>query len=483
MPLRFFNTLSRSLEEFTPIRGAHAGIYACGPTVYRPPHIGNFRTFVFNDVLRRYLQWKGFDVRFVMNLTDVEDKIIAGAAERGVAIGDVTAPVIEAFFADLDTLGIRPADAWPHATAHIPEMIDIIERLIERGHAYVRDGSVYFDISSFPAYGRLARLEAVEMRAGAGLATRSAGIDSDEYEKEDARDFALWKAAKEADRATGACWDTPWGPGRPGWHIECSAMSMKELGETFDIHTGGEDLVFPHHEDEIAQSEGATGKPFARVWLHVTHLKVNGEKMSKSLRNDFTIGQLVERGFRPAEIRFIYLQAHYRKELNFSFDGLEDARVALGRLTGFRRRLEETPVADDAPDAGLEALAARALTAFGEALDDDLNTQNALAVLFPWIREVNNILDGADRVSTGDLDATRRAFDRMDDVLGIVRLALRDTAAVEPDLAAWVEARIEQRRLARARRDFAAADAIRDELLEAGITVEDTAGGTRWHRG
>jgi len=482
MPLRFYNTLTRSLEEFKPLRPSHVGIYACGPTVYRPPHIGNFRTFVFNDVLRRYLQWKGYDVRFVMNLTDVEDKIIGGASELGVSIGDVTAPIIEVFFRDLETLGIRPADAWPRATSHIPEMIDIIARLVERGHAYVRDGSVYFDISSFPGYGRLARLESVDIRSGAGLATRSAGIDSDEYEKEDARDFALWKAAKDADRATGACWDTPWGPGRPGWHIECSAMSMKELGETFDIHTGGEDLVFPHHEDEIAQSEGATGKPFARVWLHVTHLKVNGEKMSKSKRNDFSIEQLVERGFRPAEIRFIYLQAHYRKELNFSFDGLEDARTALQRLTGFRRRLDETPVSDDAGETGLEQLAANALTAFGEALDDDLNTQNALAVLFPWVREVNAVLDSVQAVQEEELDATRRAFDRMDDVLGIARLALRDKGAVEADLAAWVEEKLAARRDARSHRDFGAADAIRDELLAAGIVVEDTADGTRWHK-
>ena len=401
---------------------------------------------------------------------------------EAVSIGDVTAPVIDAFFADLDTLGIRPADAWPHATAHIPEMIDIIARLIDRGHAYVKDGSVYFDISSFPAYGKLAHLEAVEMRAGAGLAARSAAIDADDYEKEDARDFALWKAAKAADRATGACWDTPWGPGRPGWHIECSAMSMKELGETFDIHTGGEDLVFPHHEDEIAQSEGATGKPFARVWLHVTHLKVNGEKMSKSKGNDFTIGQLVERGFRPAEIRFIYLQAHYRKELNFSFDGLEDARTALQRLTGFRRRIDETATADDAPETALGTMAAEALVAFGEALDDDLNTQNALAVLFPWVREVNAVLDRVAVVATAELDATRRAFDRMDDVLGIVRLALREKSALEADLAAWVEEKLAARRQARGRRDFAAADAIRDELLAAGIVVEDTADGTRWHK-
>jgi cysteinyl-tRNA synthetase len=259
-------------------------------------------------------------------------------------------------------------------------------------------------------------------------------------------------------------------------------MSMKELGETFDIHTGGEDLVFPHHEDEIAQSEGATGKPFARCWLHVTHLKVNGEKMSKSLRNDFTVGQLLERGFRPAEIRFIYLQAHYRKELNFSFDGLEDARTALQRLTAFRRRLDETATADDALPTGLAGTAASALAAFEDALDDDLNTQNALAVLFPFVREVNAVLDAAESVRPPELDAVRRAFDRMDEVLGIVQLAVRDAAALDASLARWVEDRIEQRRQARRRREFAAADAIRDELTAAGIVLEDTPAGTRWRK-
>lgn len=482
MRLRFHNTLSRSLEEFRPLVNGKVGVYACGPTVYKPPHIGNFRTFVFNDVLRRYLEWKGYDVHFVMNLTDVEDKIIAGAAERGVQIGDVTTPIVEAFFADLETLGIRPADSWPRATDHIPEMIDLIARLIDRGHAYVKDGSVYFAISSFPDYGKLARLESVDIRSGAGLAARSAAIDADDYEKEDARDFALWKAAKDADRATGACWDTPWGPGRPGWHIECSAMSMKELGESFDIHTGGVDLVFPHHEDEIAQSEGGTGKPFANYWLHVTHLKVNNEKMSKSLRNELTISQLIENGFRPAEIRFLYLQAHYRKELNFTFDTLEDARTALQRLTGFRRRLDETPIAEKAPNTNLTELAADALGAFEEALDDDLNTQNGLAVLFPFVREANAVLDATGTVQPGDLDTVRAAFDRMDDVLGIVELARREADSVDRDRVRWVEDMLEQRRAARGRRDFAAADAIRDELLAAGIAVEDTPGGPRWRK-
>jgi len=481
MALRLYNTLSRSLEEFVPLEPGRASVYACGPTVYRPPHIGNFRTFLFNDVLHRYLEWKGFAVKFVMNLTDVEDKIIDAAAADGVSIDAITEPQIEAFFSDLKTLGIQPADAFPRATRHIPEMVDLVKRLVERGHAYVRDGSVYFDISSFPEYGKLSRLELVETRAGAGLASRRA-IDADEYGKEDARDFALWKATRDADRRAGAAWETPWGEGRPGWHIECSAMSMAELGETFDIHTGGEDLVFPHHEDEIAQSEGATGRPFVRYWLHVTHLKVNGEKMSKSKRNDFTIRQLIDMGHAPSAIRFLLLQAHYRKELNFSFDGLKDAKTAVQRLLDFHNRLEATTADDGAPDSGLQRVAADALAAFEEALDDDLNTPNAFAALFPFVRDVNAALDRSPAISSADLDAVRNALRRMDDVLGVISLAVAEASNVDDSFAHWVEHLIAERQHARGRRDFAAADAIRDELAAAGVIVEDTPAGPRWKK-
>ena len=482
MALRFFNTLTRRLEIFEPMTTGRVHVYACGPTVYRPPHIGNFRTFIVNDVLHRFLEWKGFDVRFVMNLTDVEDKIIDAADKAGVAIGDITQPQAEAFFADLERVGIRPADVYPRATAFMPEMILLVEQLVERGHAYVLDGSVYFDISSFPPYGRLAHLDLVETRAGAGLASRRAAIDADEYEKEDARDFALWKAARDADRRTGATWPAPWGDGRPGWHIECSAMSMKLLGQSFDIHTGGQDLIFPHHEDEIAQSEGATGKPFVRTWLHVTHLKVNGEKMSKSLGNDFTISDLIGRGWRPAEIRLLMLQAHYRKELNFSFDGLAHARTAVGRIADFDRRLRETSAADDAEPSDLPATAASALEAFEQALDDDLNTPNALAVLFPFINAVNAALDGRTVLHTGDLQAARHAFARFDAVLGLLDLARRDAAAVDQAFAGWVDDLLARRAAARGRRDFAAADEIRDQLAAAGVVVEDAPGGVRWKR-
>jgi cysteinyl-tRNA synthetase len=483
MGMHFHNTLTRGLEEFTPLQPGRVGVYACGPTVYRPPHIGNFRTFVFNDLLHRYLEWKGFDVTFVMNLTDVEDKIIAEAAERSGQIGDVTGPMIEAFFADLETLGVRPADVYPRATEHIADMVDLIERLIDRGHAYTApDGSVYFDISSFPQYGALARIEADSIRAGAGLATRAGGIDADEYEKADARDFALWKGAKDEDRSAAAAWDTPWGTGRPGWHIECSAMSMAALGTTFDIHTGGEDLIFPHHEDEIAQSEGATGQPFVRYWLHVKHLLVNGEKMSKSKRNDFTIAQLIEMGHQPSAIRFLLISAQYRKELNFAFDGLDTARSAIQRLLEFERRLHDTATRVDAPVSRLGTIAAHALREFERALDDDLNVPNALAALFNFVRESNAELDretGSDPAAVASaLDALRS----MDRVLGILELARTERTVVDQELAAWVDTMIADRQLARSRRDFAAADRIRDELAAAGVVVEDTAGGPRWKR-
>ncbi|HEX2167724.1 MAG TPA: cysteine--tRNA ligase [Longimicrobiales bacterium] len=483
MTLRIHNTMTRRLEHFVPLASQHVGIYACGPTVYRAPHIGNFRTFVFNDLLHRYLEWKGFDVTFVMNLTDVEDKIINEAAGQGVAIGDVTGPMIDAFFADLSTLAVQPADVYPRATQHIDQMVDIIARLVERGHAYrAADGSVYFDISSFPQYGRLARIEAQTIRAGAGLATRAGGIDADEYEKADARDFALWKSVKDVDRKVGAAWQTPWGEGRPGWHIECSAMSMAALGTTFDIHTGGEDLIFPHHEDEIAQSEGATGETFARYWLHVKHLLVNGEKMSKSKGNDFTIGQLMEKGYTASGIRYLLISAQYRKELNFSFDGLDTARAAIQRLLDFERRLADMPTAADAPFSRLHEISEHALRDFEAAMDDDLNTPNALAVIFNFVRECNAELDRDVPTARAALDAAQDALTRMDSALGILEIARAERSDVAEDLAVWVESLVAQRQDARRRRDFAESDRIRDELAAKGIVVEDTSQGPRWKK-
>jgi len=482
MALHFFNTLTRTLEPFEPADPGHVGVYACGPTVYRPPHVGNYRTFIFNDLLHRYLEWKGYGVKFVMNLTDVEDKIINDAAQRGIDITAVTAPAAQAFLRDLEALAIRPADVNPRATDHIADMVDVIERLIERGHAYERDGSVYFAISSFPQYGRLSRIELDAVRSGAGLAARTTAVDADEYEKEDARDFALWKAAKDVDRQVGAVWETPWGEGRPGWHIECSAMSMRELGHTFDIHTGGEDLIFPHHEDEIAQSEGATGKPFVRYWLHVKHLLVNGEKMSKSKRNDYTLSDLAERGHSFAAIRYLLLSAHYRKELNFTFEGLDTARVSVRRLLDFADRLDATNTSDSAAATALPDIAQRALAAFEAALDDDLNTSAALAAVFDFVRESNAALDAAPVVRSEDREAARNALSRFDDILGVIDLAREHAKGGDDEFAAWVEQRIRDRQDARARRDFAAADQIRGELTAAGVILEDTPAGPRWKR-
>ncbi|HEY0808688.1 MAG TPA: cysteine--tRNA ligase [Longimicrobiales bacterium] len=481
MALRFFNTLTRKLEDFRAYTPNHVGVYACGPTVYRPPHVGNYRTFVFNDLLHRYLEWKGFDVQFVMNLTDVEDKIIEAAHEQGVQIHEITAPVTEAFLKDMQSLAILPVDAQPRATDMIPQMIHLIRRLIERGHAYQADGSVYYAISSFPAYGKLSGIEVQDVRSGAGLQTRErGGIDADEYEKEDARDFALWKAAKDIDHAVGAAWSTPWGEGRPGWHIECSAMSMTELGETFDIHTGGEDLIFPHHEDEIAQSEGSTGKQFVRYWLHVKHLLVNGEKMSKSKRNDYKLHELVEKGYTEAAIRYLLLSAHYRSELNFTFEGLDDAQAALRRLVDFAERLHATST-DASGSSELTSICQSALHGFEAGLDDDLNTPEALAALFTFVREANAALDKGP-VNENARKAAIDALKRMDDVLGFIDLARSQSRNVDEDLAAWVEERIEARQAARKRRDFAGADAIRGELTAAGILVEDTPQGPRWKK-
>ncbi len=475
MALRFYNTLTRSLDEFEPIEPGTVRMYGCGPTVYQLPHIGNYRTFLFNDLLHRYLEWKGYRVKFVMNLTDVDDKTIDGAFRQGVSLESFTEPVIRGFFEDLDALGVRRADVYPRATRHVDAMVEIIRRLIDRGHAYVApDGSVYYDISSFPEYGKLSRVDLSAVRRGERVA-------ADEYEKGDIRDFALWKAAKDIDRQVGAAWDTPWGLGRPGWHIECSAMSMAELGESFDIHTGGEDLVFPHHEDEIAQSEGATGKPFARFWLHVKHLLVNGEKMSKSKGNVFTLRDLVGQGHTAAAVRYLLLSAHYRHELNFTFDGLEHAQAAIRRILDFDDRLGRTPTSEDAPESGLQDISAGALRAFEDALDDDLDMPGALAVVFNFIRESNAALDRAPTALPADLQAARRALGRFDDVLGVLPLA-RAAATVDQDFAAWVEARLEERQAARARRDFATADAIRDELVRAGVVIEDTPQGPRWKR-
>ena len=478
MALRLYDTLTRSVREFEPADPPVVRLYACGPTVYDHAHIGNYRSFLVYDLLHRYLTWSGYDVDFVMNLTDVDDKTIDRASEEGKDVREYTAPFTESILADAVALGVLPARSYPLATGYVPQMVSWVERLEEKGLAYsADDGSVYFSIGAFPAYGRLKGLDPEATRPGAR-------VKDDEYEKENVRDFALWKAAKPMDEAVGAAWDSPWGRGRPGWHLECSVMSIAELGETLDIHMGGEDLVFPHHENEIAQSEGVTGKPFVRHWVHVKHLVVEGQKMSKSLGNTITVHQLLEEGLEPAAIRHQLLGAQYRRELNFTRDGLTASSAAVQRLLDFEARLAETVGVDGeggAAEGPLVALAGEAVAAFRAALEDDLNSAEALAALFVFVNRVNGALDAAADVAESDLDAARAALASMDEVMGLLSVA-RQGLEVDDDFASEIEALIAERKAARADKDFARADGIRDELAERGIVLEDSAGGTRWKR-
>ena len=474
MTLRLYNTLSRSLEPFEPLEPPRVRVYGCGPTVYDYPHIGNYRSFVVYDLLHRYLEWLGHDVRLVVNLTDVDDRTIAAAARRGVPLVEHTAPFARAFLADARTLGVREAAAYPRATEYVERMVDFVSGLVDKGLGYVTsDGSVYFSVAAFPEYGRLSRVDPAALRSGQRVAT-------DDYDKDDVRDFALWKAAKPEDRAAGAAWPSPWGPGRPGWHLECSVMSIAELGKTLDIHMGGEDLIFPHHEDEIAQSEGATGRPFARYWVHVKHLLVDGRKMSKSLGNFIVLRELLEAGHEPAAIRHQLLSAQYRSELNFTVEGLEASARAVQRLLDFEERLAAAAAAEpEAPQAGLAALAGRALRDFQAAMDDDLNTADALAALFVLVGQGNAALDAAGRVSEAERSRVLDALASIDRVLGLLEVA-RASRSLDAETEAWVERRVSERAAARKARDFRLADRIRDELAGRGIVLEDSAEGTRW---
>src|SRR2546423_1031623 len=440
-------------------------MYSCGPTVYNPAHLGNFRTFLFNDLLRRSLRLRGWQVRQVMNLTDVDDKIIKRANEQGRKIREITEPVTQVFFADRDYLRIEPAEEYPKATDFIPQMIALVRRLIERNVAYqAEDKSVYFAIARFPQYGRLSRLDTREVKSGARVA-------QDDYSKENAQDFALWKAAKEEDEATGAAWDSPWGRGRPGWHLECSAMAMKYLGETLDIHTGGIDLIFPHHEDEIAQSEGATGKQFSRFWAHGEFLLTEGTKMAKRLGNVATVQDLRDQGVSAAAFRHFVFSTHYRKQLNMSGEALEASIEGVRRIADFAERLREAKAAT--PE--LEKIAEAAESDVLSALFDDLNAPIAVGALFTFVRKANAELDklGADKRA---LDKAREVFARINSVLDIVP----EATGPDPELERWVDERISARKDARARRDFAAADKIRAEIEAKGVAIEDTPQGTKW---
>ncbi|HUP02301.1 MAG TPA: cysteine--tRNA ligase [Gemmatimonadota bacterium] len=463
--LTFYDTLRREPVAFAPLEPGRVRIYTCGPTVHDFPHIGNLRTFLFEDLLRRVLEVRGFAVTQVMNLTDVDDKIITKARAGGVTIAEYTERYTEAFFEDLETLRLERAEAYPRATEHIGSMVALIERLEAAGHTYrTDDGSIYFRIATFPGYGKLSRIDLSGMEDGARVA-------ADEYEKEDPKDFALWKAAEPGEEA----WETPLGRGRPGWHIECSAMAMAYLGETFDIHTGGVDNIFPHHENEIAQSEAATGRSFARIWLHAEHLVVDGRKMAKSLGNFYTLRDLLDRGYRPRAIRYLLLSVHYRSPMNFTFAGLDQAAASLDRLADFARRLETLPMGCMSNPAVAERTR-RARAEFDAALDDDLNSSRALGAVFEWVRDFNRWID-EDRLTVVDrpeCEALLAAFDRIYDVLA--------PDPGESELSAEIEALIAEREAARAERDFARADAIREALAGRGVMLEDTPQGVRWKR-
>ena len=466
---RLYNTLTRQVEPFAPADGKTVRMYTCGPTVYNPAHLGNFRTFLFEDLMRRVLALRGWTVRQVMNLTDVDDKIIKRAQEQGKTIIEVTEPVIEIFHRDREFLRIQRAEEYPKATAFIPEMIALVETLVQRGVAYqAEDGSVYFAIAKFPTYGKLSRLDTREVKSGARVL-------QDDYSKENAQDFALWKAAKPEDEATGAAWDSPWGRGRPGWHLECSAMAMKLLGETLDVHCGGIDLIFPHHEDEIAQSEAATGKQFSRVWSHGAFLLTEGAKMAKRVGNVFTVAGLREAKISSAAIRHFVFNTHYRKELNLSDQALEASTEAVRRVGDFARRLRDPATLELGGTGGLAHAADEAVQRVEAALFDDLNGPEALAALFDFIRQANAELDrkGGDRAA---VERAREAFDRIDAVLDIVPEAV----AADAELERWIEERLAARREARMRRDFAESDRIRDELKGRGVILEDAGGETRW---
>ena len=463
--MRFYNSLSRRIETFEPLDPSCVRLYTCGPTVYNFAHIGNFRAYTFEDVLRRALEFEGHRVKQVMNLTDVDDKTIRGSRGKGVPLRDYTKPYKEAFFADLKTLGIEPAEVYPAATDHVPEMIALIERLFEKGVAYQSDDkSVYFRVAAFPEYGKLAHLNREGMRSGVRIA-------NDEYEKDAVGDFALWKAWDEKDGDV--WWDSPWGRGRPGWHIECSAMSMKYLGESFDLHTGGIDNLFPHHENEIAQAEAATGKPFVRTWLHCAHLRVNGEKMSKSAGNFFTLRDLLDKGYTGREIRYVLLSAHYRQPLNFTFDALAGARTALARLDEFAARLRAAG-AVEAPEAASAApdWAADALKAFGEAIADDLGTPAALAAFHGLVSAGNRAFDAA-APDAATATAVLAVLRRCDRVLNLLPAA----GAAEEAVPAEVQTLADERAAARAAKNWAESDRLRAAIAALGWEVRDSKAG------
>ena len=461
--MKIFNTLNGRMEEFVSLKEGEVGLYTCGPTVYDYAHIGNFRAYVFEDFVRRTFEYLGYRVIQVMNLTDVDDKTIRRSQQEGVTLREYTDRYIQAFFEDIALLGIEPAEHYPRATDHIPEMVAIIEDLLAKGIAYRKGDGIYFDLAKFPKYGALAKLDKAQLKSGAR-------VDVDEYDKENVQDFALWKEAKEGE----PFWETSLGKGRPGWHIECSAMSMKYMGPTFDLHMGGVDNIFPHHENEIAQSEAHTGKPFVRYWLHVHHLIVDGTKMSKSLGNFHTLRGLIEKGFRPEVIRFLLLSTHYRKTLNFSFDALAQMEKSWQRIVNFQTELEGTLfVEKETP--GLEDWLQESRSKFRAALEDDLNISQALNTLFEFIKEGNL------RLSRGEIGAsaailiseTLKGFDSVFNLL---------PRGGQGELTEEQKGLVEERNRFRREKNFPEADRVRKLLLDQGILIEDTRNGVRWKR-
>jgi len=465
MSLSFYNTLTQQVQPFHPLEGNVVKMYTCGPTVYDFAHIGNFRTFVFYDLLRRWLRASGYTLDHVMNITDVDDKIIRNAVAQSKTLTEYTAIYTKAFLDDCATLRLERPEHIARATDHIEEMAAAIHQLEETGYTYRSDGSVYFRIAKFHGYGKLSHNDFSGMVAGAR-------VDVDEYEKADARDFALWKAAKEGEPA----WDTEVGTGRPGWHIECSVMAIDYLGATLDIHAGGVDLIFPHHENEIAQSEALTGKPFARYWIHSEFLLVDGQKMSKSLGNFYTLRDLFARGISPEAIRYLLASVPYRKGLNFTFEGLNSAKTAIERLRNFKFRLDTAKLAEGANET-VTKKTTEALHQFRQAMDDDLNTAEALAAVFEFLREANTALDAGEFLA-GNLDAARQVLSIFDSVFQVLSPSEHAGGISEAE----IESLIADRAAAKKSRDFALSDKIRAQLLEQGIILEDTKDGARWKR-
>ena len=461
--MRIYDTLTRQLQELQPLEPGHVRMYTCGPTVYDFAHIGNFRTYVWEDLLRRTLKLHGFRVTQVMNITDIEDKIIAKMAAEEKSLQEVTEPYIEAFFEDLDTLRIERAEHYPRATEHLAEMIELTRQLQDRGVTYTSKGSLYFRIDAFADYGRLSSLDKRQIVSGAR-------VDCDDYEKDDARDFALWKASRPGE----PCWDSPFGPGRPGWHLECSAMSMKYLGQSFDLHTGGVDNIFPHHENEIAQAEAATGRPFVKYWMHAAHLLVDSEKMSKSKGNFYTLRDLVERGHEPRALRLLLLATHYRSPLNFTFAGLTQSTCELQRLDDLMARMERENGQGEGHNEAFDSRVDEETAEFQRGLGDDLNISGALGALFRLVRETHVALDKRE-LPQGSREALRAALQRMDGVLGLLE---RPTLVLDEQ----VEELIRRRTAARDSKDFAEADRIREQLAQRGILLEDTPEGPIWKR-